>query len=150
MPTLFDPKATYEYVLSTDREKPKEKQTVFTFRVFSKRKWKDLIKLDDAFHNEETPEEQIDAADSIVEMGLVEWANWPKFEYSKSNRVELDNNLTLEETAELVSVVIGQGVTKEDRKKSNSPSDSDTESSETAKTVQDSDNAKASQPSENQ
>ena len=151
MPTLFDPKTeTYDYVLSTDRDKPKEQQVVFTFRALSKRKWKELIKLDNAFRGAETVDEQFDAANPIVEMGLVKWANWPKFEYNESNRSKLDDNLTLDEYMELVSAVIGQGVTKEDKKKYNSQLDSATESSQIVETVLDSVNAKANQPSTNQ
>jgi len=156
MPTLYDPEAEYDYVLSTDRDKPKEEQVKFKLRVFSKRQWSELAKIHEVFKTTDDNESMLEAASDIVKKGLVSWSGWKANDnelvaYNERTAIEfLDDALTLNEFIELMIAVIQQGVTDEDKKKSNSQSDLNTESSKTVKTVQDNDNAKASQLNTNQ
>ena len=120
MPIASDPNATYEFILSTDKDKPEAEQAVFVLRYLTCTKWKEVSKMYDAFTaGANDLESQFEAAIGVISAGLVEWENL-KYPDGKPVCVPESNLLDIlgiEELTELMQAVLAQSVSDEDKKK---------------------------------
>lgn len=139
MPLVLEPDSTYEYVLSNDAGKPKEKQPTFIFKYLSSRKWRELARLSDKFDKDTAGDEGDAAMDAVFEaikMALVGWRNmtWPDGKEVEFDPDKLEDILMPDEAIELMQAAVSQLPTAEDKKKLDSRSTSSTDrSARTAK-----------------
>jgi len=129
-----DPKATYKVTPFYYKELPENEQPVFEFKYMSVREWKKCSAISDKFETCKSGAEGIDIAIAIIKPNLVDWQNVTD---SDGNQIEFDPELiedifTPGEITELMQWVINQTPNVEDKKKSESRSDSAT-NPETAK-----------------
>lgn len=149
MPIAVDPNSTYDYVLEGDRDK--EKPPSFTVKYLVCSKWKEVAMLHDEFKAADGVGEQLDAAAKTIKIALAGWKNMPNFEgtgmmdYNPDVILDL---LTLTELTELMRAILHQSIEPDDKKKLESPSDSNTE--EFAQAAKDTLNAETSPPKPNQ
>jgi len=146
MPLMCDPESTFDYVLETDRQKPKEHRPVFVITYLSGRKWKEIARLNDDFDESDDSCAMLDMAYKMLKVGLVNWKNLtgPKGEVIPFDLDKLEDILTMNETIELMRAITSQGVTVDDKKKLESQSGSNTEQS--AQVVQAPQSAKINRP----
>lgn len=127
-PLALEPNATYPVVLSTDADKPKNKQPTFIFRYLSGRQWKELAKLSDEFDKKTTGEDTLSLVFKAIKMALIGWRNMigPDGKEIKYKPDELDAIVTPNEAIELMQAAVAQQPTMQDKKKFVSPSGSST------------------------
>jgi len=125
MPIALDPDSTFEVVLESDQNKPKENQPTFTFRVLTGRDWLRVTQLSD---KAETGEDSVKLVYQSIQVGLVGWRNMVKPDGSEIpfEPKDLDAILTPAEANEMLEHLMNQRLSLGDKKKSDSPSDSDT------------------------
>lgn len=118
MPIATDPKATFDYVLESDRKKPKKEQPAFVCKVLSTAKWRKVIEMDSRLADIEGDLEQLNIIFEVIQFGVIGWRNMSignsQLPYNRDN---LEDVLTLPEAAELMQAVVAQGITIEDKKK---------------------------------
>lgn len=120
MPVTSDPNATFEHILSTDKDKPKDKQAVFVMRYLTCSQWRKASKLNEQFANRKVDiDEQFEAALKLFSIGLIDWKNLTD---NQGNNIAFDLDkifdvITLPELAELMGAVIHQTLNVNDKKK---------------------------------
>lgn len=131
MPLATNPNATYELVLSTDAELPKEKQPVFIFRYLNITEWEKIAKLNDEFETSTEASQMIDLAFKVIEKTLCGWRNMkpPSGNEINFNFKKLKDMVTLAEATELMQAAVSQRPTVADKKKLDSQSESNTDKS---------------------
>jgi hypothetical protein len=131
MSLAADPNQTYEYVLESDRKMPVEKQPVFIFKYLTARKWKTLISCRDKIKAATTVMEITEQALEIIKLNLIGWKNviaadGSNMEFSLE---KIEDILSPDDIYELMTAENKQSLNSEDKKKLDSPSPSDTDSS---------------------
>lgn len=128
MPLATRPNQTYEIVLSTDADLPKDKQPVFIFRYVSIEEWEEIASLDTAFDVATDPKIMIDLAFRAIKKTLCDWRNMKKVsgEVIPYKPEKLKTMVTLQEAVELMQAAVAQKPALEDKKKLDLPSDSGT------------------------
>jgi hypothetical protein len=119
MPIVCDTDNQYEYVLHSDRAKPKEEQPVFYFRYLSCREWREAIRLHDKYRACEVLDEEIELALQLIGTGLIGWKNIKDKKgiavpYAIENVLDI---VSILEKAELIQAVLNQSIDNEDKKK---------------------------------
>lgn len=126
MPITLDLK-TYDYVLESDREKPKDKQPAFICKVLSTKKWRELARINDNLDDIDGLDKQLGQMIDIIMIGVSDWRNMVNgqgpIEFNQEN---LEDILTFGEVAELMQCVVHNGITIDDKKKLEPQSPSDT------------------------
>ena len=119
MPLATRPNQTYEVVLSTDSQLPKEKQPVFIFRYVNCIEWEELAKFNDEFEAIKDSQKMLDLAFRVIEKTLCGWRNMKTPEGSQINfdLKGLKAMVTLQEAAELMMAAVAQRPTVADKKK---------------------------------
>lgn len=136
MPLATRPNATYEVVLSTDREQPEADQPVFVFRYVSLLEWENIAKLDDEFQKATEAKKMIELALQVIGLTLDGWRNMkkPGGKEIPYDTKELKGLLSMNEVTELMIAAVAQRPGIEDKKKLDSPSQCSSEkSAKTAK-----------------
>ena len=146
MPIALEPDSKYDYVLSSDASKPKDKQPTFVFKYLSARKWKELAACSDSFEKDDSGEKAMDAVFEAIKKSLIGWRNMigPDGKEIGFDIDKLEDIVTPAEAMELMQAAVTQTPSIEDKKKSDSQSPSSTASS--AKAVKGKPNAQTSQP----
>lgn len=119
MPLATRPNATYEMVLSTDANLPKNKQPVFVFRHLSILEWEEIAKLSDKFEAATDSVKMIDLAFEVIEKTLVNWQNMKTTSGKKIpfKLKKLKSMVSLQEATELMQAAVSQRPSFEDKKK---------------------------------
>lgn len=116
MPVYLDPKQTFDFVLTADRDK--QNPATFEIRILTARKHKEIL---DVIEKEGGG---IEAAVKVIKLGLAGWRNFGDLVYDANN---IDAILTAGELAEICGTIIAQkDIDEIIRKKSESPSASST------------------------
>ena len=146
MPLATRPNATYELVLSTDAHLPEDKRPIFVFRYLNIIEWEEIAVLNDKFESSLNTGEMINLAFEVIEKTLCDWRNMKTVsgKVIPYNPEKLKSMVTLQEATELMQAAVSQTPSLEDKKKSDSQSDSNTAKS--AKAVKAQPNAQTSQP----
>lgn len=136
MPTVSDPKARYEYVLRSDRDKPIEERPVFFFQVWTVRHYRAQKVTIDALELGKDNEEVMDASVSLVTGALVDWHNVrvPGGEsllpFDAEDKDAIEDVVGVDELMELAFAVANQRPSPEDKKKLSSQLTSDSDSAD--------------------
>ena len=75
MPLALDPNQTFEYVLETDREKPKGKQPTFVFRFRSVEQWAASERTMTMAKESSDGDEYLATLCEVINEGLTGWKN---------------------------------------------------------------------------
>jgi len=132
MPIAISPDETFRIVLKSDQGKPPAQQPFFEFRCLSCREWKEVVRAITAMLGSDSGEEAIDKTLDILRKGLVGWGNMKDpatgeaIPYEPAN---LDTLLILDEAQELLVRFRDHSPSEEDKKKFDSPSPSNTDTS---------------------
>ena len=131
MPLVLEPDSTYEYVLTNDAGKPKEKQPTFIFRYLSSRKWREVADLSDSFDKDDSGNAAMDAVFEAIKKTLAGWRNMtePDGRPVDFDIEKLEDIVTPGEAMELLRAAVSQMPTVDDKKKLDSPSTSSTDRS---------------------
>ena len=128
MPLGTRPNQTFEYVLTTDRELPKEKQPAFLIRFLSVGQWLDMSELSDrVFAGDKDAKKIVADMMDICSRCISGWKmQTVEGEQIQFNIALLTELLTLDELSELSMACSEQAVQVADKKKleSQPPSDS--------------------------
>ena len=139
MPIGTRPNKTYEYVLESDRELPEDKQPVFICTHWNLDDSKPAVDLLDKMSKcaNDDIKVLIDISVNLMAMGIVGWKNMDcEFPQNVNKlKIMLRQLMSFEEATELAGIIGEHVFTSGDKKKSESPSPSDTEHS--AKTAKD-------------
>jgi len=149
MPLILDSQTKYKIALKSDKKKPAEFRPCFVFQYLTTRSWRKVSELSDSFERSSNGITAIDTVFEILRIGLVGWENMKRadgteIEYAPD---KLEDILIPREATELMTAVVAQQPSFEDKKKLDLPSDSNTE--EPAKAAKESQNAQTSQPQQN-
>lgn len=126
MPLATRPNATFEVVLSTDKDLPKAKQPVFVFRYVSIAEWEEIAKLSDKFDTSMDSSQMIEAALQVVKKLMVGWREMktPAGQKIAFNVKKLKSLIGLGELTELMQAAVSQRPSTAVKKKSDSRSPS--------------------------
>jgi len=145
MPLALEPNATFRVVLESDKDKANP--PYFELRFLSGRGWKELTRQAGRIKKAKSGPAAIDVVYDMIRTGLAGWDNMTDpatGEEIPYDPADLDRLLTIKEANELMAKFRDQGITVAAKKKSDSPSDSDTGKS--AKTAQVRKNAQTNPP----
>ena len=147
MPLATNPKAVSRISLEVDADIPVESRPRFHFRFLTGIQQLDLAESMDRLDEEEKGHPAMIKVFDLVRRHLIGWSNirngdGNEIRFDKDKLVEIIN---LAEANEILQKLLGQDVEFEDKKKSDSPSDSNTARSVAADIVGESTNAKTSQ-----
>lgn len=125
MPLALEPTETFRVVLESDKKKPEAERPYFEFRHLSGREWRKLAKLTDSGSEPKDGLDEMDDAIKMISSGLVGWGNMKTATSTtiRFNKKRLDEILTPAETFELLIKFRNQGLTVDDEKNLDSPSD---------------------------
>jgi len=132
MSLAADPNQTIEIVLQSDKNLPPETQPVFYFKYLTCRKWKAFLALREKMKDVKTVAEVVDVAIEILSLNLCGWKNvvaadGTKVEFSLD---KIEDILSPDDIYDLMTVEKEQQtLSADDKKKLDSPSQSDTDSS---------------------
>jgi len=124
--------ARYPVILSTDLKLPEDKQPRFIFQYLSGKRWEEISTISDQFDDVKTGGDMIRLAFKAIRVSLVGWENMIDPKTGKEipfDPAQLDDMLIPREAIELMQAAVSQVPTNEDKKKLESQSPSDTESS---------------------
>lgn len=128
MPIATDPKATFNYVLDSDREKPEKGQPTFILKVLSASKTREAIQMNERLTGTESEVAQFDLIFDVIMLGVIGWRNMSmgngQLTFDRENLLAV---LTLAEATELMQAIVHQEIALEDKKKLEPQSQSGTE-----------------------
>ena len=130
MPLATDLRKRSRIVLDTDQDLPEKEQPAFIFRRLTGTESLDLADLVDGITNDEDPRESLGKAYKAMTIGLVAFENITDLAGRKlkfGDEVDWPNILSIKEVMEIAHKLFKeQGLSPEDKKKLDSPSDSST------------------------
>lgn len=97
MSLAADPNQTYDYVLESDRQLPKEKQPVFFIKFLTTRQWRQLVELREKIKSATTVPEINEMVIGQVKPNILGWKNI-------KNADGTENVFAPEKTEEVLSV----------------------------------------------
>lgn len=119
MPIAMDKDGIFEYVLATDRKKPKASRPTFCFRPQTMRQWQQLCRETDKIDDDKiTGVEAIDLLCNMISKSMSSWKNMTDVagKVIRFNKKRLADIISMPEAHELIEAIKNQGVTVDDEK----------------------------------
>jgi len=145
MPLALEPNETFEIILESDKDKPRESQPRFIYRHLTCRQWRQIARLQDELEQQKNADAVMDKIYGAAITGLIGWVNMtdPQSGPILFDIKKLEDIIGLTEAQELIVKLLNKRPTLVDKKKLDLPSVCDTEAS--VKNAAESTNAKTGQ-----
>ncbi len=129
MPLALEPNETFEIILESDKDKPRETQPRFIYQYLTCRQWRQIARVQDEIEQQKDADAIMDKIFSAATTNLIGWVNMV---HPQSGPIPFDANkledlVGLAEAQELIVKLISQRPSPEDKKKLDLQPGSDTE-----------------------
>lgn len=128
MPLALEPNELFEIILKSDKDKPRDQQPRFIYRYLTGRQWRNVARIQDKLEELKNADQVVDKVYEAATTGLVGWVNIndPQSGPITFDTEKLEDVVGIIEAQELIIKLMKQSPVLSDKKKLDSPSDSDT------------------------
>ena len=129
MPLALEPNETFELILESDKDKPRETQPRFIYTHLTGRQWRAIARLQDEIEQQKNADAVMDKIVNAATTNLVGWVNMvhPQSGPIPFDIKKFEDIVTMPEAQEIIIKLLGQRPTLSDKKKLDSQQDSATE-----------------------